>query len=63
MPGSNKGGFPPYGAAANDGKVVIEWISIYRLENGKLAEHWAVMDSVSLLAQIGAWKPPQIPGA
>jgi predicted ester cyclase len=63
MSGTNNGtGFPWFGAAVNNGKVAIEWISVYRLENNKIAEHWGVIDGITLLAQIGAWAPPPMPG-
>lgn len=59
--GTNSGGFPWLGATANGGKIEIEWISIYRLENGKVVEHWGINDGITLLGQIGAWAPPPPP--
>ncbi len=60
--GTNSGGFPWLGAGANNSPVDIEWISIYRLEKGKVVEHWGINDGITLLAQTGAWAPPPMPG-
>jgi predicted ester cyclase len=62
MTGTNTGGFPAFGAGPNGGKIEVEWISIYRLEGNKIAEHWAVLDYMAILTQIGAWAPPPMPG-
>lgn len=35
-------------------KVSVSWIAIYRIENGKLAEHWQNIDDLGLLKQLGA---------
>jgi predicted ester cyclase len=62
MTGTNNAtGFPWFGAEANGGMVAVEYISIYRVEGNKVAEHWAVIDGFTLLAQIGAWAPPPMP--
>jgi steroid delta-isomerase-like uncharacterized protein len=42
------------GIAASGKRVSIEGIRIDRIENGKIAESWMQMDSLSLLEQIGA---------
>jgi predicted ester cyclase len=34
----------------------IEAIHIYRLENGRIAEHWAKRDDVALARQIGLFE-------
>lgn len=62
MTGTNSGGFPWFGAPANGNKIDAEWISIYRLENGKIAEHWGVVDGLTVLTQSGGWTPPPMPG-
>lgn len=37
------------------GKVVkVSWIAIYRVANGKLAEHWQHIDELGLRQQLGA---------
>lgn len=42
-------GIPP------TGKVVkVSWIAIYRVANGKLAEHWQHIDELGLRQQLGA---------
>jgi predicted ester cyclase len=33
----------------------VEHIHIYRVANGKLAEHWVVRDDLAMLAQLGAF--------
>lgn len=54
MTGTNQGGFPWLGIPANGNRVDIQWTSIYRLANGKIVEHSAVMDMLGLLQQLGA---------
>lgn len=49
--GTNQGSFmgmPATGKAAS-----WEFIDIYRLENGKFAEHWVQMDTAPLMQQLG----------
>ena len=47
-------GIPP------NGKIVeISGIMIHRLENGKLAEHWANPDLLSFMQQLGAIPTPE----
>lgn len=41
----------------------ITGIDIYRVENGKLAEHWDVVDQLSLLQQLGLLPAPESAGA
>lgn len=50
-----------YGAAqfrglpvATPGSFSVEHIHIYRVEHGKLAEHWVVRDDLTMLRQLGA---------
>jgi steroid delta-isomerase-like uncharacterized protein len=47
-------GIPPTG---NKGEV--EGFSLYRVENGKLAECWEVLDSFGLMQALGAIPAPQ----
>ena len=37
----------------------VTWtlIHIWRIADGKIAEHWACRDDVGLLRQVGAWPP------
>ena len=44
-------GMPPTGRT-----FAIESIHIYRIENGRVAEHWAKRDDVGLAQQIGAFR-------
>lgn len=51
--GTNTGGVPAFGTPPNDRSVDFEWMSIYRFENAKLVESWAIIDLVALLTQLG----------
>jgi predicted ester cyclase len=55
--GTNKGGVPWVGAEANDAPIDIESWSVYRLEDGKIVEHWGINDAYLLAIQTGAVKP------
>jgi predicted ester cyclase len=46
-------GIPPTGK-----DVRMEGIAIHRIAEHKLVEHWAQIDAVSLLVQLGAIPPP-----
>lgn len=45
-------GLPPTG---ND--IAWDFIHIWRVADGVIAEHWACRDDVGLLAQVGGWPP------
>jgi lactoylglutathione lyase len=45
-------GLPPTGEA-----VAWDFIHIWRVTDGLIAEHWACRDDVGLLAQVGGWPP------
>jgi len=45
-------GLPPTGGA-----IAWDFIHIWRVANGMIAEHWACRDDVGLLAQVGGWPP------
>lgn len=47
-------GIPPTGRA-----VTMPWISIYRLANGKIVEHWYEDDTMGLMQQLGVVPAPQ----
>jgi steroid delta-isomerase-like uncharacterized protein len=47
-------GIPPTGRS-----VTMPWISIYRLANGKIVEHWYEDDKMGLMQQLGAVPTPQ----
>jgi len=58
--GTNTGGLPWFGIAANDGKVDVEWIQISRHdEAGKIAETWSQMEVAKLMQQLGAMPGPE----
>ena len=54
MRGTNRGGLAWMGVPANGNKVDTSWISIYRLANGKVVEHRAVMDLLGMKQQLDA---------
>ncbi len=49
---THKGEF--FGVAATNKKVVMDVIDIVRLRDGKYVEHWGILDTQSLMAQITA---------
>jgi steroid delta-isomerase-like uncharacterized protein len=54
--GTHKGefmGIPPTGK-----KVAFEVIDIFRIAGGKFAEHWAVVDMMSVMQQLGVLPSP-----
>lgn len=52
-------GVSMFGAPAGSGKKVkVTGISIYRIANGKIVEHWSQGDTVSLLQQMGVMPAP-----
>ena len=63
MTGTNTGGLPWFGVPANGKKVDVQWISTYRLADGKAAEHRAVMDVLGLMQQLGVIPAPGPAGA
>ncbi len=58
MQGTNEGGLPWFGIPANGNKVDIEWVSEYRVADGKVAEHWTQMDVAGLMQQLGMMPGP-----
>jgi predicted ester cyclase len=55
--GVHKGEFA--GVAATDTEVEIPLIIIYRIEDGKIAEHWMQADVMGLMQQLGALPTPE----
>jgi predicted ester cyclase len=51
-------GIPPTGK-----HVTMTGITIHRISHGKLVEHWATIDALSLLQQVGAIPGPEQPAA
>jgi steroid delta-isomerase-like uncharacterized protein len=52
LTGTHKGEL--MGVEATNKAVEIESIDIIRVEDGKVAEHWGVTDTMSLMQQLGA---------
>lgn len=46
------------GAAPTDRPYAIAGIDIYRIQDGRLAEHWHVVDQLSMLQQLGLIPAP-----
>lgn len=47
-------GLPPTGK-----EITLDGISIFRLEGGKIVEHWAVQDGLRLVTLLGLFPPPR----
>jgi predicted ester cyclase len=59
--GTNKGGFPAYGAPANDAKVDFEFIGIYEFDKeGKISGFYGLNDAYLLGIQLGVITPPSM---
>jgi predicted ester cyclase len=48
---------PLRGMAATGNKVTYEVLDILKIRDGKIAEHWGLVDQLSILRQLGAIKP------
>lgn len=46
------------GAEAAGADVVWTYMHIWRVDDGRVVEHWACRDDVGLLRQVGVWPPP-----
>ena len=46
------------GIPATGKSTSVEGISIFRIANGKIVEHWGVNDALALLMQLGAMPAP-----
>ncbi|MDQ1650130.1 MAG: hypothetical protein QOG60_2187, partial [Frankiaceae bacterium] len=44
------------GVAPTGGAVTWDFIHIWRVADGLIAEHWACRDDVGLLTQVGGWR-------
>ena len=56
--GTNTGGFPPFAVPANGNGFTIEAWGVYRLQDGKVVEHWGMNDAFALGVQLGAIPVP-----
>jgi predicted ester cyclase len=54
LTGTNLGGLPWAGVSPNGNRIDMEYITIYRIEGGKIVECWALNDMMTLIGQIGA---------
>ena len=45
------------GIAVTGQDVAWDFIHIWRVQDGRIAEHWACRDDLGLLRQLGAWSP------
>ena len=54
LTGTNLGGFPWIDLSPNGNRIDMTFITIYRMENGRIAECWAVNDMGTLVRQVGA---------
>jgi steroid delta-isomerase-like uncharacterized protein len=54
--GTHQGEF--MGLPATGKEITLSGISLFRLEGGKIVEHWAVQDGLALMIQLGLFKPP-----
>ena len=52
-----------FGIPATGKSATVSGIDIHRLRDGKMAEHWDVVDILSVLQQLGALPQPSTPGA
>jgi steroid delta-isomerase-like uncharacterized protein len=60
LSGTHRGDF--FGVPATQRPVAFDVIDILRVEDGRLAEHWCVLDQFALMSQIGAIPAPQPAG-
>jgi steroid delta-isomerase-like uncharacterized protein len=55
--GTNTGGLPWMGVPANGARIEIEAISVYRVADGRVVEHWGQNDAMRLMSQLGVAPP------
>lgn len=58
--GTHSGTF--LGVPATNRPFSVEHIHIFRVSDGRIAEHWAVRDDLAMLGQIGVAPDPRSPG-
>jgi steroid delta-isomerase-like uncharacterized protein len=51
-------GAPFFGAPANGKRFSVSGISVYRISNGQIVEHWGEMDTLGLMQQLGMIPEP-----
>lgn len=47
------------GVPASGNDLEVEGVAIHRIRDGKIAEHWALVDMATFLQQAGVLPPPQ----
>ena len=47
-----------FGAPPNGKKFSVSGVSIYRIANGRIVEHWGEMDNLDLMQQLGMLPAP-----
>jgi steroid delta-isomerase-like uncharacterized protein len=52
-----------FGIPATGKRVTVQGIDIIRMRDGRMAEHWDVVDLLSVLQQLGAFPQPAGPAA
>jgi steroid delta-isomerase-like uncharacterized protein len=52
-----------FGIPPTDREFTIAGIDIHRVQDGRLAEHWHVVDQLTMLQQLGVIPGPEGPGA
>jgi predicted ester cyclase len=60
--GTHRGG-PLLGIPATGKRSQFGGISIFRLANGRIAEHWEQLDRLALMQQLGVVPAPDAPSA
>jgi predicted ester cyclase len=45
------------GVPVNGAEFAWTFMHLFRIEDGRVAEHWACRDDLGLLQQLGAWRP------
>ena len=60
MTGTNTGGLPWFGIPANGQKVDVEWITEFRVQDGKVVETWGQMDLMTMMQQLGMAPGPSM---
>jgi predicted ester cyclase len=56
--GTNQGGVPFLNAPANGNPIDVAFVSFYRIEGGKIVEHWGLNDAAALMQQVGVLPQP-----
>lgn len=62
MSGRQDGPFVPYGLEPTGRRIEITTMHVFRVEDGRIAEHWAVRDDLAMLRQLGLALPGGPPG-